>query len=89
MDDTNREAKFTIVATVLIIVGLIIGFGFFLWYTKAILTIACVIILPFLPFYFFYRHCQNTKRLTSKIETEGLIEAYAEELECLVSDIED
>ena len=89
MSAEKENLIFTIIATVIIIVGFIIGLGFFGKQTMAILTTACIFILPCLPFYYLYTHRRNTERFAIRFEIEEAIKEYAEELEYLVSEIED
>lgn len=89
MDTERKEIIGCLISTIVIIALIIIGFFYFTKSFMAILAVACIFILPFMPFYYLYKNRQYKQNLKIEDEIQRSVEGCAEELKNLVSDIED
>ena len=89
MDTEEKENICCLISTIIIITLIIIGFFYFTKSFTAILAIACIFILPFIPFYYLYKNRQYKDNLEIEYEIQRRVEEYAEELKNIAIDIED
>ena len=89
MCSDKKENIGCLISTIVIITLVIIGFFYFTRQFAGISSVACVFILPFLPFIVYHQRCQERKRIASEYEIQNNIQEYAEMLKDLSGDIED
>lgn len=88
MDTEKKENIGCLISTIIIIALVIIGFFYFTKSFTAISAIACIFILPFMPFYYLYKNRQYKQNLEIEYEIQRRVKEYAAESKNIVSDIE-
>lgn len=79
----KKDGMGWLVATITIIALIIIGLIFFREKLLVISATACIVVLPFLPFYYEYRKNEGKKRLAVEHETEEAVRESIENLDDL------
>lgn len=88
MDTQKKENVGCLISTIIIIMLIIVGFFYFTKSFTAILTTACIFILPFIPFYYLYKNRQYVENLEIEYEIQRRVKGHAQELKNIATDIE-
>lgn len=83
----KKDSMGCLIATIIIIALILIGFIFFRERLLGVSATICILLFPFLPFYYLYRKHQEEERIAAEDETEKTVEECVEELEALADDI--